>query len=155
MHLSKYSEMASISTFWNSIFTTILFLFCAITLIFAYKWALQPILMRYNIDIPLHDISAYLQSLNSNSPSARSGDIALAGPDELEAGVGVSNLGRGRDVVETREHMDWEQRTRYQDGLDGEDDDGDEFFDAASIAGSIGTNGPVQSRPAGTAQQGR
>ncbi|KAK9376155.1 uncharacterized protein V1513DRAFT_424080 [Lipomyces chichibuensis] len=122
--------------------TTLLFLFCTVTLTLAYKWALQPILKKYNIDIPLHDISSYLQSLNSNSPPTRSGDIALAGPDELEAGVGISNLGRGRDVVETREHMDWEQRTRYQEILNGEEDDADdEFFDAASIAGSIIPNG--------------
>ncbi|KAK9364042.1 hypothetical protein V1504DRAFT_430157 [Lipomyces starkeyi] len=139
--------MAVISTIWNSVFTMILFLFCTVTLILAYKWALQPILKKYNIDIPLHDISSYLQSLNSNSPQIRSGDIALAGPDELEAGVGISNLGRGRDVVETREHMDWEQRTRYQEILNGEDDDADdEFFDAASIAGSIKPNGSVHSR---------
>ncbi|KAK9371213.1 hypothetical protein V1509DRAFT_613928 [Lipomyces kononenkoae] len=138
--------MAVLSTIWNSIFSAMLFLFCAVTLVIAYKWALQPILKKYNIDIPLRDISSYLQSLNSNSTEARSGDIALSGPDELEAGVGISISRHGQDVVETREQTDGDQQTaRYQDLLvHGDDDDADEFFDAASVvAGSIGT---VQNR---------
>ncbi|KAK9239072.1 hypothetical protein V1525DRAFT_431165 [Lipomyces kononenkoae] len=138
--------MAVSSTIWNSIFSAILFLFCTVTLIIAYKWALRPILKKYNIDIPLRDISSYLQSLNSNTAESRSGEIALSGPDQLEAGVGISNLNRGLEAVETLEHSDWEQQTRYQDLVHGDDDDVDEFFDAASVVGSIGTVASAHNR---------
>ncbi|KAK9447869.1 uncharacterized protein V1518DRAFT_434703 [Limtongia smithiae] len=96
----------------NSLISGFLFIICAVILIYMYTWALRPVLAKYTAAIPLHDISGYLRrtapSLLPLSNSTTSGAIALAGPDELLPGVGVSNLAR-EGVVETRRHFGWEQ----------------------------------------------
>ncbi|KAK9468760.1 hypothetical protein V1512DRAFT_273968 [Lipomyces arxii] len=140
--------MSPLSTAANAVFSSVLFIACSISAILAYRWAVAPILDYYNItiNIPLRDISTYIHSLQPGQrPSGN--EIALLGPDELESGVGITNLGR-RNVTETRKHSKWEKRVRWVDQIEA-DDDADEFFDVSSIAGNLsstaGSVGSVQS----------
>ncbi|KAK9456956.1 hypothetical protein V1511DRAFT_509639 [Dipodascopsis uninucleata] len=97
------------STVLNTLFTLFLIVVCGTLLYRGYRWALQPLLNKYNISIQLHDISSYLQRLNS--AEVQDGAIRLDGSDVLESGIGVSNLNTvTENVIETRPNNIWKSR---------------------------------------------
>ncbi|KAK9480766.1 hypothetical protein V1514DRAFT_349943 [Lipomyces japonicus] len=123
--------------FLNSLFSVVLFIGAVAGLVVTYKWALKPLLLRYNVSIPLRDLPDRIIRLGraNDGSTGRRGPIALSDDDDDDNHLLERDdveFGAGLARVDTRgSGFGWEQRSAL--GF-GRDDDGevDQFFETAT-----------------------